>query len=45
MNRFYTGYYIVDDVEISYHPTNGESSNFTTSFTLKRREWPTPEAI
>lgn len=45
-NRFYTGYYIVDDVEISYHSAgNGETSNYTTTFTLKRREWPTPEAI
>lgn len=45
MNRFYTGYYIVDDIEISYHPGKGENSDYTTSYTLKRREWPTPETI
>lgn len=45
-NRFYTGYYIVDDIEISYRPGNDdETTNYTTSYTLKRREWPTPEAI
>jgi hypothetical protein len=45
INRFYSGYYIVDDIEISYHPTKDSDSNFTTSYTLRRREWPTPEAI
>lgn len=45
VNRFYTGYYIVDDIEIEYHPGSGGTTNYTTSYTLKRREWPTPEAI
>ena len=46
-NRFYSGYYIVDSVEYSYKPniTGGEISPYSTSFILKRREWPTPEAI
>lgn len=47
VNRFYTGYYIVDSVEYEYKPlVGGEGfSSYTTIFTLKRREWPTPEAI
>jgi hypothetical protein len=46
-NRFYTGYYIVDSVEYEYKPmiSKDSISQYTTIFTLKRREWPTPEAI
>ena len=47
INRFYTGYYVVDSVEYEYKPlmTDERVSPYTTIFTLKRREWPTPEAI
>ena len=46
VNRFYTGYYIVDSVEYSYSPIKGnETTPYKTIFTLKRREWPTPEQI
>ena len=46
VNRFYTGYYIVDSVEYSYSPIKGdETTPYKTTFTLKRREWPTPEQI
>lgn len=45
VDKFYTGYYIVDSVEISYKPGNGSISPYTTSYTLKRREWSTPETI
>lgn len=45
-NRFYSGYYIVDSIEYKY---NGKVktgySPFSTIMSLKRREWPTPEAI
>ena len=45
-NRFYSGYYIVDSIEYKY---NGKVktgySSFSTIMSLKRREWPTPEAI
>lgn len=45
-NRFYSGYYIVDSIEYKY---NGKVktgySSFSTIMNLKRREWPTPEAI
>ena len=45
-NRFYSGYYIVDSIEYKY---NGKVktgySSFSTLMSLKRREWPTPEAI
>lgn len=45
-NRFYSGYYIVDSVEYIYKPPTGDDvSSYTTHFVLKRREWPTPEAI
>ena len=45
-NRFYSGYYIVDSVEYIYKPVSGYNvSTYTTHFILKRREWPTPEAI
>ena len=47
INRFYSGYYIVDSVDYEYnaHITGSDVSPFTTRFILKRREWPTPEAI
>lgn len=46
INRFYSGYYIVDSVEYDYNPNKKDQiSPYTTNFVLKRREWPTPEAI
>ena len=43
-NRLYTGYYIVTSIEYDYDP--GRTPNpYNTTFVLKRREWPTPEAI
>ena len=46
INKFYSGYYIVDSVEYVYNPMSNEGvSPYTTKYTLKRREWPTPEAI
>lgn len=44
-SRMYTGYYIVDSIEYSYKPSPSLYSNFSTTFVLKRREWPTPEQI
>ena len=45
-NRFFTGYYIVDSVTITYKPgIKGDTTPYTTTYILKRREWPTPEAI
>lgn len=46
-NRIYSGFYYVSDVTYNYN-YNGDSdsfSMFTTVFTLKRKEWPTPEKI
>ena len=46
INRFYSGYYIVDSVEYLYNPMSREGvSPYTTKYVLKRREWPAPEAI
>ena len=45
VDKFYTGYYIVDSVEISYRPGSGNITPYTTSYILKRREWSTPETI
>lgn len=45
INRFYTGYYIVDALEITYNPLKEGTTHYTTKYILKRREWPTPEAI
>lgn len=46
INKFYSGYYIVDSVEYLYNPMSNEGvSPYTTKYVLKRREWPTPEAI
>ncbi len=46
LNRFYTGYYIVDSIEYKFAPIKeGDISPYKTIFILKRREWPTPEAI
>ena len=46
INRFYSGYYIVDSVEYDYAPIKaGDISPYKTTFVLKRREWPTPEVI
>ena len=45
-NKFYTGYYIVDEISYEYNvKTNDGYGPFTTKMTLKRREWPAPEAI
>ena len=45
-NRMFSGYYYVDKVEYIYKYSNTASfSDFSTVFTLKRREWPTPEKI
>lgn len=45
-NRMYSGYYFVDSVEYKYKYSSTESfSDFTTIYTLRRREWPTPEKI
>lgn len=45
-NRMFSGYYYVDSIEYNYKYGTGDSfSNFSTKFTLKRREWPTPEVI
>lgn len=46
INKFYSGYYIVDSVEYFYNPISNEGvSPYTTTYILKRREWPAPEAI
>ena len=46
INKFYSGYYIVDSVEYVYNPMSDEGvSPYTTKYILKRREWPTPEVI
>lgn len=45
VDKFYTGYYIVDSVEITYAPSSNNISPYTTTYTLKRREWSTPETI
>ena len=45
INKFYSGYYIVDSVEYSYNPLPNDVSPYTTRYVLKRREWPAPEAI
>ena len=45
INKFYSGYYIVDSVEYSYNPLPNDVSPYTTRYALKRREWPAPEAI
>jgi len=46
INKFYSGYYIVDSVEYVYNPIFNEGvSPYTTKYVLKRREWPAPEAI
>jgi hypothetical protein len=44
-NRFYSGYYIVDNIIYTYNPLNKGTNAFSTQFVLTRREWPTPEAI
>lgn len=44
-SRFYSGYYIVDSIRYDYNFKGGSFSNYSTTFTLKRREWPTPEKI
>ena len=44
-SRLYTGYYIVDSIEYNYKPKGGSYSCYTTTFVLKRREWPTPEIV
>ena len=46
INKFYSGYYIIDSVEYVYNPMSNEGvSPYTTNYILKRREWPAPEVI
>jgi len=45
LDRYYSGFYVVDSVEYSYRPDYNGLSPYTTKFVLKRREWPTPEQI
>lgn len=46
-NKLYSGYYYVADVtyNFKYGVTDNGYSPFSTVYTLKRREWPTPEKI
>ena len=45
-NRTYSGYYYVSNVTYKYSYNNTDSfSDFSTVFTLERREWPTPEKV
>ena len=44
VNKFYSGFYIIDSLSYSYEKKNTSVySNFTTTMVLKRREWPAPE--
>lgn len=45
INRFYSGFYIVDSITYNYSTNKSAYSNFSTDFVLKRREWPSPEKI
>lgn len=48
INRMYSGFYIVDSISYSYSLKKKDPdihSRYTTTLVLKRREWPTPEAI
>lgn len=46
LNRFYSGYYIVNSIRYIYNPTQtGTVSPYSTRYILQRREWPTPETI
>lgn len=49
INKMFSGMYFVDGYKIIFKPeiNNNDSgcSNFSTEFTLKRREWPVPVAI
>lgn len=46
INSFYSGFYIIDSISYNYDLTTGSVySGFTTTMTLKRREWPTPVKI
>lgn len=46
INKFYSGYYIVDSIEYTYNGIRSEGvSPYTTRYILKRREWPAPEVI
>ena len=42
---FYSGWYYVKGFTLSYTRGGGILSNFSQSFMLTRREWPTPEPI
>ena len=44
-NKFYSGFYIVDEIEYKYKPSNDNNVGYRTRLVLKRREWPTPEPI
>lgn len=44
INKFYSGYYIIDSISYNYEfKSNSVYSGFSTTMTLKRREWPAPE--
>ena len=47
INKLYSGMYFVDSYKIIYKYNSNPAgfSNFTTEFTLKRREWPAPVDI
>lgn len=44
-NEFYSGWYLVKDFSLTWAKKDSILSNFTQSFTLTRREWPTPVPI
>lgn len=47
VNFMYSGFYIVDSIRYTYNQDVNRDgvSQFRTIMTLKRKEWPTPEAI
>lgn len=46
VNRFYSGFYVVDSISYEYKlGTGGAYVDYKTRMILKRREWPTPEVI
>jgi len=44
-NEFYSGWYLVKGFTLTWVKQDSIVSNFTQSFTLTRREWPTPIPI
>jgi len=47
LDRFYSGWYLVKGFKLLYNKKNDKSfmSNFSQSFILTRREWPSPVAV